>query len=100
MTRRGHEVRRAAQHGAASDALGDRLLGDAVAAQVGHPPVAHRVEEPDLDGGRLDQHEPPRGRVVRCRGGDGGGYGTAYGGRIDGFVGELAYGAPSQHRLA
>ena len=57
------------------------------------PRVPHGVQQPRPRPGRLQQHEPPRRRVVRRRRGDRRGHRPPYRARVDRLVGELPHGA-------
>ncbi len=73
---------------AAPDPAGDLLLREPVAAQIGDPGVAHRVEQGRAGRGRGQDHEAPRLAVMRGGRGQRGGDGPADRPGVDGFGGE------------
>ncbi len=73
---------------AAPEPAGDLLLGEPVAAQVGRPGLAHRVQQRGPGAGRAEDDETPRLAVMRRRRGQRGGDRPADHPGIDGVGGE------------
>jgi len=93
------DQRRVPQHFTAAQPAADLFLGEPVAAQVGGPGLAHRVEQRHPGRGRLKDHETPRLAVMRCGRGQRGADRPADRRGVDRRGGERADGPAGQRHI-